>query len=443
MDKYLLKLICKYKSKGFFNDLRKYFFNMLKFYGTGLAVLFGILAIIIFYGQTVIGPDSVNQYFNYILPIGTMLLLLFYMFSSYTLIIFSKPDIFYLLRNKKLFKKIAIAKLIQQNICLLTGIVGISYTIASYVDSANFISVLASLLIIPCSFNFKYYLYNKSNSKNHKRVLILFLSIQLLHPNIYLILLEYIVAIKLVYTSFDNLNLERLIPLYSYMYDFERMIKTDNATRIDSSEILPSTKTIEDISKNTNKNIFFRLKKNFSFFIKDYKSIKNRPLSMNIVFLILVIGFGTLNLFFKDYGIIFYILLYLYINMQLKTIFNNNYFMLFNKVSLCGTLKDFISQTSYFSALIYLIINTIFCISFRNPFYSILFVISISISSVLTSNYNGLKKLKLSIFNFYNIVLVCLYLAFVNPLIIIVFSFAYTLILYNYLYSSIKLKVSI
>lgn len=46
-----LKLVCKYKFKGIYNDLKKYSMNMIKFYGTSIIVLFGILAVIIFYSK--------------------------------------------------------------------------------------------------------------------------------------------------------------------------------------------------------------------------------------------------------------------------------------------------------------------------------------------------------------------------------------------------------
>lgn len=151
----LLKLTLKYKFKGLYNDLKRYLFNIVKFYGTSILMLLGILFGIIFFGKFMFSSDDINKYFNLILPVCTSVILLFYMSSSYTLIIFSKPDIFYLLRNKKLFQKIALTKLIQQNLSLFSSSLFFSYMIAHSFAASSFISTLASFLIIICSFNYK------------------------------------------------------------------------------------------------------------------------------------------------------------------------------------------------------------------------------------------------------------------------------------------------
>lgn len=108
------------------------------------------------------------------------------MFSSFTLVIFSKPNMFYLIRDRNLFNKIAWIKLIQQNVCFGIMVLGISYSISYNIESVNFIKTLSSLLLIPCTLNWKYYIYNKKNYNKIKILSILFFSIQLLYPNIFL-----------------------------------------------------------------------------------------------------------------------------------------------------------------------------------------------------------------------------------------------------------------
>lgn len=106
-----LRLTCKYKLKGIYNDLKKYSLNMIKFYGTSIVVLLGVLAIKVFYSKKAITIENINLYINYILPLGIILIIAFYMFSSFTLVIFSKPNIFYLIRDRNLFIKIAWIKI--------------------------------------------------------------------------------------------------------------------------------------------------------------------------------------------------------------------------------------------------------------------------------------------------------------------------------------------
>lgn len=440
----LIQLTCKYKLKGLFNDLRKYLINMIKLYGLGLIIILGILSTVIFFFQTSIFIEDINLYFNYIFPLFTTAIIVGYMYSPLVLIIFSKPDIFYLIRNKILFNKIAWIKLIKTNVAMVLMVIGFSYIISYNIESANFINVLACLLFIPSVANLKYYIFNKNNSNRWKISVVVFFSIQLLFPNIYLIVLEYFVSIVAVSLIFNNLNLEKLTPIYSYQYDADRMIKTGGTTKVNVSEISPTKSkiVIEDISE-VNNNIFFKCKKNLSFFIKDYKSMKNRPKAMNIMFIALVIGVGILNILFQKYRFILYVMLYLILNSQLKSIFNNNYYILFNKVSLCSSIKTFIKETSYFSISIYILINTILFIPIGNPYYTIPFIFLISISSALTSNYNGLKNLNVSIFNLFNIVLTAIYLTINNHIISIVLIGMYSIILYKILYKSIKLRVNI
>lgn len=325
------------------------------------------------------------------------------MFSSFTLVIFSKPNMFYLIRDRNLFNKIAWIKLIQQNVCFGIMVLGISYSISYNIESVNFIKTLSFLLLIPCTLNWKYYIYNKKNYNKIKILSILFLSIQLLYPNIFFITIEYFIIIKMVGNVFDDLDLEKLIPICECAYDYGRIIKTNSATKLNTSKI-PLSKNIVEYNNQINKNIFFKFKKSLSFFIKDCKSIKNRPISMNIILIILIIGGVVLNNSFKEYTFIFFIPLYLIINIQLKNILSHNYYILFNKTPLCSSIQTFINQTSYFSFLIYLIINIIFFISS----YSMFFIFFISMSMALTSNYNELKNKKISIFNLYNILLILL-----------------------------------
>ena len=443
MNNKLIKLTCKYKLLGIYNDLRKYLLNMLKFYVMNIIIIFGIIGVIVFCSGKLFTTEDINTYFNYILPIGSILLIIYWMFSNYTLIVFSKPDIFYLIRNRNLFFQIAIAKLFQQNISFIVSIIGISYAITYNIKSADFIKVLASLLLIVCALNLKYYIFNRTDSKKEKLFVILFFAIQLLHPNIYLIILEYILVINLVKSSFNNLNLERLIPLCDYLSTFSSMIKTNSGGREIPTDVLTdkNKKDIENIPKN-NENTFFKFRRNISFFIKDYKSMKNRPMFMNVVLIALIIGFGILNIFFSEYKIILYVFLYLILNIQLKEIFSSNYYMLFNKVSLCKDIKSFINETSCFSVLAYLIINTTLLISIGKIYYSIIFIVLISINIALTSNYNALKNLKISIFNGFNILLVALYITVNNPVIIIATTI-YSIILYAVLYKAIKKKINI
>lgn len=195
------------------------------------------------------------------------------MFSSFTLVIFSKPNMFYLIRDRNLFNKIAWIKLIQQNVCFGIMVLGIFYSISYNIESVNFIKTLSFLLLIPCTLNWKYYIYNKKNYNKIKILSILFLSIQLLYPNIFFITIEYFIIIKMVGNVFDDLDLEKLIPICECAYDYGRIIKTNSATKLNTSKI-PLSKNIVEYNNQINKNIFFKFKKSLLFFIKDCKSIK-------------------------------------------------------------------------------------------------------------------------------------------------------------------------
>ena len=59
----------------------------------------------------------------------------------------------------------------------------------------------------------------------------------MLHPNIYLIIIEYFISIVIVSLVFNNLNLEKLIPMYEYHYNASRIIKIgSNSISVDALE---------------------------------------------------------------------------------------------------------------------------------------------------------------------------------------------------------------
>jgi len=92
--------------------------------------------------------------------------------------------------------------------------------------------------------------------------------------------------------------------------------------------------------------------------------------------------------------------------------------------------------------LIYTIVNTILFILQDSLYYTIPFIVLISVSSVLVSNYNSLKNLSISVFNLYNIVLASIYIMLESYTISIVLVGLYSFILYKVLYRSIKLRVN-
>lgn len=57
--------------------------------------------------------------------------------------------------------------------------------------------------------------------------------------------------------------------------------------------------------------------------------MKNRTNAMNIIFIVLIISIAILNVLFPEYRLLLYVLLYGIVNSQLKSIFNNNYYVFF------------------------------------------------------------------------------------------------------------------
>ncbi len=112
---------------------------------------------------------------------------------------------------------------------------------------------------------------------------------------------------------------------------------------------------------------------------------------MNIIFVSLIVVVGVLNIIFEEYRMLLYTILYLIVNSQLKNIFDSNYYILFNKVPLCSSIKNFINETSYFSMAIYTLIHTVSFVLEGSLLNTIPFIILISISSVLTTSYNSSK----------------------------------------------------
>ena len=441
----MIKCMCKYKIKGIYNDLSMHLINIIKFYSQSIVVMFGTLAILVSFLQVIVAIEDVNIYFNYIFQVCVILAIVGYMYSPLTLIIFSNPDIFYLIRNKRLFNWIFLMELIRKNLEMLVCIIGCSYFINYNIQSTNIISVLSLLLLIPIIANVKYYIFNKVNYNKWKLVTILTFSIQVLHPNIYLIIIEYFISIVIVSLVFNNLNLEKLIPMYEYHYNASRIIKIgSNSISVDALENSQNKKEIavENIHAYDGNSIFFKFNKNLAFLIKDYKSMKNRTNAMNIIFIVLIISIAILNVLFPEYRLLLYVLLYGIVNSQLKSIFNNNYYVFFNKLPLCSSIKSFINETSFFSMLIYTIVNTILFILQDSLYYTIPFIVLISVSSVLVSNYNSLKNLSISVFNLYNIVLASIYIMLESYTISIVLVGLYSFILYKVLYRSIKLRVN-
>ena len=96
----MLKHMYKYRLRGIYNDLSKYLINMLKFYGQGIALILGVLVTLVLFLETIITTIDINVYFNYIFSIAIVVGILGYMYSPLTLIIFSNPDIFYLIRSQ-------------------------------------------------------------------------------------------------------------------------------------------------------------------------------------------------------------------------------------------------------------------------------------------------------------------------------------------------------
>ena len=127
----ILKHMYKYRLRGIYNDLSKYLINMLKFYGQWIALILGVLVTLVLFLETIITTIDINVYFNYIFSIAIVVGILGYMYSPLTLIIFSNPDIFYLIRSQKLFNKIAWIELIKKNIGMIATVLGIAFFIKS------------------------------------------------------------------------------------------------------------------------------------------------------------------------------------------------------------------------------------------------------------------------------------------------------------------------
>lgn len=438
-------LTLKYRLRGTYNDFSKYLINMLKFYGQGILVIFGALISLLLFLQTIVNTSDINIYFNYIFPIVIIGCIVGYIYSPLTLIIFSNPDIFYLIRMKKLFKKIAWIELAKKNIGMVAMVLWLSYFIKSNIESAKYISILASLLIIPIVANIKFFIFNKSNNNNLKIITMLIFSIQILVPNIYLIGLEYFISIVIVSLVLNDLNLEKLIPICKYTYNVNRVIKLGSSKANIETSAISSNKSeiiLEDIAEVSRKSIYFKYKKRLSFLIKDYKSIKNRTIPMNVMFISLIISVGVLNILFEKYRIILYALIYLIVNSQLKNVFESNYYMLFNKVALCSSIKNFINETSYFSIIIYTAINIMLFILEYSLYSTIPFILLISINSVLITSYNSSKNLNISVFNLINIALASMYVMLNNKIIILILIVLFNFILYKFLYKSISSNIN-
>ena len=163
---------------------------------------------------------------------------------------------------------------------------------------------------------------------------------------------------------------------------------------------------------------------------------------MNIIFVSLIVVVGVLNIIFEEYRMLLYTILYLIVNSQLKNIFDSNYYILFNKVPLCSSIKNFINETSYFSMAIYTLIHTVSFVLEGSLLNTIPFIILISISSVLTTSYNSSKNLNISIFKLINIVLATIYIILNDKVIAIVLTGLYIYILYRFLYTSINSKLN-
>lgn len=93
--------------------------------------------------------------------------------------------------------------------------------------------------------------------------------------------------------------------------------------------------------------------------------------------------------------------------------------------------------------LVYIVINSILLILEGNVYYSVPFILLISICSVLISSYNSSKRLNISIFNLLNIALVTYYITLDNYMISIILAGVYSAILYKILYKSIYLRTTI
>ncbi|MGL5779006.1 hypothetical protein, partial [Cetobacterium sp.] len=291
---YNLLLTCKYKLIGTYNDLKKNLINILRFYGTSIIISVISFVFLINCGIEIVGVEVIRKYINYILPVIIILIICGYMFTSFSIIIFSKPNIFYLLRNKKLFKQIAWIKLFQQNTILIGIVLAISYFLSFSLRLVSFKDAFSLFLLIPCSLNLKYYIFNKKNTNKAKILAVLFFSVQLLNPILFLIIIEYLIIIIIVGNVLNDLDLENLIALYECLYDYGRIIKGDN---INGGKYFNSSENIASIEKN----IFFNFKKNKIFFLKDWKVIKNRPASMNIMLVIFWVILISLSIIFKEY----------------------------------------------------------------------------------------------------------------------------------------------
>lgn len=163
---------------------------------------------------------------------------------------------------------------------------------------------------------------------------------------------------------------------------------------------------------------------------------------MNLFFITVLILFKILSFFFIGYILIFYIALYLLLSIHLKPIFHNNYNLLFSKVALASSIKDFITKSSYFSIFVYLIFNTIFFISTDKLLYRISFIISLSITIALISNYNGSKNKIFSLLNLPILLLIGVFLFKDITFIVILLTALYGLIIYKILYNAINSRLN-
>ena len=81
----------------------------------------------------------------------------------------------------------------------------------------------------------------------------------------------------MVSLSFKDLNLEKLMPMYEYQYNADRIIKIGiSSVNIENSGISSNKResNSEESYGNTRKSDYFIYKKGLAFFLKDYKSMK-------------------------------------------------------------------------------------------------------------------------------------------------------------------------
>lgn len=402
------------KIKGFINDCKRYYTNIIKFYIQGIIALVAGCGFILFIVSNIFNIHFVEEHIDFLL---TLILILYYIFNIFIHdspgILLSEPDMIYLIKNKSCFTFFLATRILLFNIIQIYIILYLNnYLNTFFVKGVSFSCLLMFVIIN----NLKFITFNIDIKIIFKIVILILLSIQVYYNSFFIIIIQYIIVIFCSLLTITKIEYQNNYRISKYMYRVNRNILCGNWAYASSAVM---EKRVNIVKERDTSYISY----NINFFAKDFIIFFRERVITNSIFVVFIIItnmfyiFGGLN--YLNYILI--IFTYTLALIRVHKILKKNYILLFKGFKFNNSKNKFFIRSNLFSFILFYIISILITVYYYG-IVGLLIQLIYVLGLIYTINYNIIKNRIISLEIILSLIYYLVMLIDVNVIIKILYT---------------------